>query len=320
MNINRLFFALAAILAIDAAFAQTYPEKAIRLITGYSVGSQPDVTVRVIVNEIGVHGRLGAPIVIDNRPGANSTIGVSAVVKSAPDGYTLLFAGTTADPVLVKSGAIDISKALDPVTTVGRGQYFLYARGTLPVHTFAELLDYSRAHPNQLNFGGVTKQLEVIMDVLKAKSGLSFTAIPYKVSTQTISAMLTGESDVTVGSAGPLFLPYLKSGAMRAIVCFCEKRSSLLPEAPSVGELGIRSFEASYSVGVWVPKGTAPEIINKLNGEFVSVVKQPDVGEKFRSSLGYEPVGSTPEEQLQDYRREIGFWTEAARLSGFQPQ
>jgi tripartite-type tricarboxylate transporter receptor subunit TctC len=321
MNIAfRAVALLAGALALTPAQAQQYPSRPINLILGNSIGSQPDVTARVIVNALGTQNRISQPIVVENRTGANATIGANYAAQAKPDGYTLFFGSASTHPIFVKNNAVDLGKQFEPVSNVGRGQYFLYVRGSLPVHSMRELVAYSKANPGKLNSGGSAPILDVMMKLLQMRTGLDYSFIPYKVATQTITALLNGELDITLGSAGPLFLPHLKTGAMRVLLCLSEKRSALLPEAPSASETGVLNFEASYNVGFWVPVGTPKDIVAALNTAVNAVVRTPEIANQFRTALGYEPLGSTPAEQLQAYDTEIRFWSEAARLARYEPQ
>lgn len=311
-----LVFCVAAF--CHASSAQTFPQKPIRVITGAAIGGQSDLAIRLMGAELGP--RLGQAVIIENRPGAALTIGANAAAKSPADGYWLYFGGITTHPMFVKNNAVDPSKQFDPVSSSVRGLYFLYSSAKLPVNTFQALVEYSKANPGKLNLGTSARTIDLLMSMLKSRTAIDYTVIPYKGADQTVTALITGEVGVTLGSAGPLLRSHVATGTVKVLLALSEKPSVLMPGVPSAGDLGISNFDSSYSVGLWAPVGTPKDIIRKISTEAVAVTRLPALGEEFRTKLGFEPLGTSPEEQMRIFESEMRFWSEVARLTGFQPQ
>lgn len=309
--------ALLAVLGATSSWGQSFPSKPLRIFLGIPVGGTSDVAARAIATPMSK--TLGQPIIIENRPGANATIAASLVSKGEPDGYTYFF-GSAAQiyQVFNKVGGIDARTEFSPVSNIQTGGYVAVVRSSLPVKSWPEFLAYSKANPDKLNFASPSSLNDLIMAVLKSRTGFSFTSIPYKGTNDVISAMLGGQSDFTTSTVGP-YLSTIQSGGVRALFVTSGKRVSLVPDVPTLGEVGVPDFEVSFNVGLWAPPKTPREFINPVNAAAVAATKLPEVVALFRK-LGADPVGSTAEEQLKTIDGELRFWSEAARIAKFTPE
>jgi len=303
---------------LGSANAQTYPTRTVHIILGQPAGAALDVTMRLIGTRLSTV--LGQPVVIENRVGANATIATNLVVRAAPDGYTFWY-GTPAGshPMFNVTNGSVFGKDLMPVSNVATVPFVFYVAGRLPVRTFDEFIAYAKSQPaGKLNFALIVSQHELLMSLLKARTGVTYTPVPYRQggAPAIASALLKGEVDFAfAGLAG--FAGHLPTGAIRALMTTAGKRVSALPDMPTSTELGIKNFEAVSNTGLAAPIGTPPAIIQRISTEVARIVRDPEIASRIRS-FGNEPVGSTPEEQLRAFEAEMSIWTEAARISNFK--
>jgi tripartite-type tricarboxylate transporter receptor subunit TctC len=316
-KVLHLGLVVAACAIASSSPAQTFPNKPIRFIIGYPLGSSIDAVGRLIGNEF--EKKLGQPVILDVRPGANGTIGAKTVVNAAPDGYTLWYGPSTGiHPLFNRNNGVDSGKDLASVSHATSAPFFLFTRSQLPAATYQELVAYTRANPDVAKHGAPTPTVDLVMAMLKHRSGLATRSIPYKGTAQVIPAMLSGEVDMTALVSLQAFMPHIQSGAMRALFVAAAQRTSLMPGVPTSAEVGLAGFELANNNGLWAPLGTPREIIQKLSAETAAAVRLPAVSEQIRKGSGAEPVGSTPEEQIRSYDADAKFWAEAARLANFQ--
>ena len=309
-----LFLAIAFM--ANPSWGQAFPTKPIRVYVGIPVGGASDLAVRAISTPMSQ--TLGQPVIVENRVGANSTIAAGAVLKAEPDGHTLYFGSTALiSQIFNRIGGIDARTELSPVSNVQSGGYFAVIRTTLPINSLQELLAYSKANEGKLNFGSASALNDMIMTMVKSRAGLSYTSIPYKGPPEINTALLSGQIDFTVNTVGTMVAP-LQAGAVRPLFVTSGNRMSVLPNVPTLGELGINNFEVQFNVGLWSTPRTPRETINTLNAAAVAATKLPAVT-KFYKKLGAEAVGSTPEEQVRTLDAELRFWIEAARVAKFVP-
>lgn len=309
---------LFGVLVAGAVAAQTFPSKPIRIVVPSAAGGNSDVVARVIANEL--EKRIGQAVVIENRPGAGMAIAASIVAKAVPDGYTLYFAGALGPhPIFTLNNPVDAGREFAPVSNLlSFGSLVFLVRAGIPAKTFQELVAYSKANPGKLNYANVTPAQELSMAVLKHRTGLSITTIPYKIDPQVITAFKAGEADLAM-VVGPAYLRHIQDGTVRALFVAGAQRMAVLPNVPTSAEAGVPGFEVAFNSGIWAPAGTPRETIQRLNAEANAAVKVPAVVARLRG-LGAEPHGSTPEEQLRLFEADVRFFTEAAKLAGFQPR
>lgn len=298
--------------------AQAFPGKPIRIILGNPPASVVDVTIRPVAEEMS--RRMGQPVVVENRPGANSTIGAKAVVGAAPDGYTLLHNNVMqSHSLLIRNNTVDAGKDLLPVSQLVATPWVFVVRSSLPVTSLQELVAYSKANPGSLKHGGVSPLVDVPMMALGSRAGFASRSIPYKSSPQVMLALLSGEVDLGMGSAQS-YIAQIQAGKLRALFAVANKRVSVVPDVPSAPEVGLPGFEVPAYYGLWAPLGTPREIIARLSVEASAAVRTPAIVEQIRKSSGGDALGTTPDEQLKMHEAEVRFWTEAIRVTGYKPE
>jgi tripartite-type tricarboxylate transporter receptor subunit TctC len=310
--------ALAAAVACGSSIAQSYPSKPIRIVIGQGPGGGTDTLVRLIGRSL--EKRLGQPVVIDNRPGGNSTLAGNAVVKAAPDSHTVFFGAAAAGmhPLFSKENAVDAAKDLQPVSNLIAVDYIYFVRSSLPIHSLKELLGYAKANPEKLNYGSPSVQGDLALAVLKAKTGFSYTIIPFSNDAQVITSLVGGQVDFSATGPAP-YLAHVKSGSVRPIFTAAAKRSPVFPDLPTSDEQGVPGFHIGFNQGFWTTAGSPREAIQKLSQESASTVKLPELADVLMS-MGARAVGSTPEEQMRQFEADVKFASEAVRLANYQPR
>lgn len=306
--------ALAFTLAAGTAFAQTsaqanaqaYPVKPIRLIVPFPPGGTTDILARTVGQKLTV--ALGQPVVIENRPGAGATIGADAVAKAPADGYTLLMGAVhhTIAPSVYKRLSYDVQKDLAPVSVVAIVPNVLVVGPGFPAKTVQELVAYAKANPGKLTYAsnGNGTAHHLIGEQFKAQTGTDIGHIPYKGSAPAITDLMGGQVSMMFDTTSSA-LPYIKAGKLRALAVATAKRSSALPDVPTLAEAGLPGFDIASWFGVMAPAGTPPEIVAKLSAEISRSLASDDVKQQF-AAIGAEPVGNTPAQMRSQIQTEIG--------------
>src|SRR3954470_6453919 len=277
--------------------AQNYPNKPIRWIVPYTGGGITDVVTRIVTTKMG--GALGQPIVVDNRPGANSILGSDLVAKATPDGYTMVtvIAGYAAN-VTLYAGKLpfDPRKDLVPVSLAGIAPLILTANPGFPARDVKELIAYAKANPGKVNFGssGIGAAAHLTTELLKQTSGVDMVHVPYKGTAPALTALMANDIQILVDVASTL-MPHVRGGKIKALAMFSGKRIPGAPEVPTMAEAGGPPLEASTWILFLAPAGTPREIVARLWQEAAKAVAETDVKERFSQS-GIDPVGSTPEQ------------------------
>jgi tripartite-type tricarboxylate transporter receptor subunit TctC len=317
--VRLMVLGLMGLIHAGPLMAQAFPTKPVRVILGFPAGTVVDVVMRAL--SVPMQKQLGQPIVIETRPGAGGSIAVNAVVKAAPDGYTIHFGLLTAlIPALTKSNAVDARSDLAPVSEVLATPLAFFVSAKLPVKTMPELIAYAKARPpNALNYATSNAQGEMLMQLVKDQTGITFTLINYPGAPAAVPPMINGDVAMTTSSLAP-YMPHLDAGTVRALFVMAPKRLSQFPDLPTAGEAGIPGLEAGApNLGLWAPRGTPKEIVDKLSGAAIAGVNTPVVTDLLLKQGNY-PVGSTPEEQLRRYDAAVKFWTDTARRTNYQAQ
>ena len=302
------------------AFAQAYPSKPIRYIVPFPAGGGQDLVVRALAPRMGE--ALGQTVIVDNRPGAATMVGAELAAKSPPDGYTVFNGSNTTlaiNPNLYSKVPYDPLKDFVAVTQIASLPNLLVVHPSLPVRTVKDLATLARNRPGQLNYGssgtGTPAQLAGVMFGDEAHAKLVH--VPYRGSNQALTALISGETQMMFGSMTST-LPFVKSGRLRAIAVTGAKRSLAAPDVPTVAEAAFPGFEAITWYGLFVPAGTPPAIIARLNTEVVKILRMPD----FRDWLvaqGADPVGSTPDELAAFVKTELVKYAKIVKDSGMRP-
>ena len=319
MNIvfRRAWLALVALLGSAVVSAQPYPNKPIYFVIGFPPGTIVDAVARPVSIEMAK--LLGQPIVLDFKPGGNGVIGGRFVINSKPDGHTLFYGnGTSFHPLFFRENPIYAGKDFAPVSRFATIPWYFISSAKVPANTFQQLVAYSNANADSIKFGATAQTTDLLMKMLKDRKGLVSRGIPYKSTGQILAALVVGEVQANIGSI-QVFLPSVRAGTINALFIAAPQRSAVLPNVPSAGEVGLPNFEVTTNYGLWAPLATPKDIIQKLSAAAASALKVPAIVEMIHS-FGAEPVGSSPEDALAGFESETRFWTEAARISNFQPQ
>ncbi len=306
-------------LGIAAAHAQTYPARPIRLIVGFSAGGATDLSARFIAQKLSE--TIGQQVIVENRPGAASTLASELVARSAPDGYTMLHANATvAMPSLFAKLSFDVRKDLVPVSLVGYGPLVIVAHPSLPVKTIKELVALARRKPGMLNYGtaGVGSFTHLAMALLVSMTKVDMVHIPYKGSSQAAVGIITGETQLMF-SAPAAVIPQMKEGRLRAIAVSGTTRSTVLPDVPTIAESGLAGYDATSWYGFLAPAGTPRAAIAKLGGETAKALTAADLKERLLGQ-SVEPARGGVEEFTGFLNAEIIKWAQVIKTAGIPPQ
>ena len=276
------------------AWGQAWPVKPIRLIVNFPPGSGPDVITRIYSGRLGE--ALGQAVVVENRAGAAGNIGLEAVAKSAPDGYTLLNSPggpIIINPHLYKLG-IDVARDLEPVAPTARTSMFLVVRPSLPASSVAELIAYIRANPGKINYGspGSGSMPHISAEMFSRAAKIQFTHVPYKGSAQVLTDLLGDQLNFTFDPG--VAVPHIKAGKLRLLAVTSGARSPIFPNTPTMAEAGMDVNTSTLS-GVYAPAGTPREIIARLNRE-ISRIMQTAEAHAALAVIATEGVTASPEE------------------------
>jgi tripartite-type tricarboxylate transporter receptor subunit TctC len=317
----RKLLALAIAAACATAFAQGYPNKAVRVIVAAQTGG-PDTVARVVAAQL--QQQLGQPFVVENQGGANGIVGATTVAKAAPDGYTLLVysSGIAINPAMHKSLPYDTEKDFTPITNlVSNGGLFFAVGNNLPVKSLQEFIDYAKKPGTQIAYStpGVGNTWHLAMEVFNGMTGIKSTHIPYKGGGPATAALAAGEVQAMFASPAPL-MPHYKSGRVRVLAWTGEKRHPGFPEVPTTAEAGLPQYRHD---GGWFalfgPAGLPPEIAEKLAGEVRKAMQDAGVRDRLQK-VGVFPVADSPAEFRKFYLSEIKAYAEQARLAGVRPE
>ena len=294
-SLSRIAIVVAILFAAGTSFAQ-YPVKPIRLVVLIAPGGAPDVGARVIQPPLSQ--RLGQPIVVENRAGANGNIAGELVARSPADGYTLLFGADSLfviNPHVYSKMTFDPIKDLAPVATTVVTQLILSVHPSLPVRNFKEFLAFARksSPPLQYASGGNGSQHHLSTEMLKQRAGINLVHVPFKSGSPAVAAAIVG--DVPVVMAGSSAGPLVKAGKLRAVASTGRERLKLFPEVPTIGEF-FPGYQVNNWLGIWAPAGTPEPVLAKLHAEINRVLAMPEVGERISSVGGAQPWISTREE------------------------
>ena len=289
-------FAVLLALVSQLSLAQPYPSKPVRLIVGLAPGGATDIMARTLVP--GLSEELGQPVVVDNRPGAAGTIGAGIVAKSPPDGYTLFLASSsfTSNAVLEKNGTYDPLRDFAPITNIASAPFLLVVRASLPVNSVRELIAYAKAHPGKLNYAssGIGSTAHLTGELLKRAAGIEMTHIVYRGAGPALADVLAGQVDLMFASIVSS-LHHAKSGKLKALAVTSARRSSVVPEYPTVAEAGVPGFEMTGYFGLLAPAHTPAAIVATVHAAVQRAIKRPDFVERVAAD-GAEPDGCPPAE------------------------
>lgn len=296
---------------------QAYPAKPIRLIVPLAAGGGNDTIARMIGQKIS--GPLGQQVVIDNRPGAGGLIGADIAAKSPPDGYTLLLGGVAVMaiiPNVQKKVPYDPVRDFQPVSLIVSAPLLVVVHPSLPVRSIKQLVALAKAKPGALNYAsnGIGSSTHLATEMFKLMTQTNMAHVPYKGLSLAMTDLLSGQVQLMFSSAVAM-LPHVKTGKLRAVAMTGAKRSSAIPDIPTVAESGVRDYEAGSWYGIVAPAGTPRPIIERLNKEIVAAAKSQEVQDRLVSEAVI-PVGSSPEEFAAHIKTELARAARVVKESG----
>lgn len=309
----------ASMLLPGAALAQKYPVKPVRIVVGFQPGGGTDIAARVIAQKL--TDSLGGSFIVDNRPGAAGNLAADIVAKSGPDGYTIFMANSTiAIPGLFKSLPFDVRKDFAPLSNIALGPSVLVVQAGLPASDIKGLISLAKAKPGQLTYGsgGLGNITHLAMAHFASMSGIEMVHVPYKGSAPSLVGLMSGEVQLLFTSI-PAALAHVNAGRIRALGVSILKRSSALPDVPTITEAGLPGYYAASWYGLLLPAGAPRSVVATLSREIVAIMRVPDVREKMLAQ-GFEPVGDTPEEFARFIREEIARWEKVVKSAGVRPE
>ncbi len=307
---------VVVLVAMAAHAAETFPSRPIRLISPFAAGGGNDMISRAVAQAL--TRNLGHSVVVDNRPGANTIIGMELVAKSPPDGYTLIMTGSTVaiNATLHANLPYDSLRDFAAVTQIAATPLIVAVHPSLPVAGVRELIALAKARPGELNFpsAGVGNVSHLAGELFNVMAGVRLVHVPYKGSAPATADLLAGRVSVVFNSAFAM-LPFVKSGRLRALAVSGRARSALLPAVPTVNEAGVPGYDASTWYGLLAPAATPRAVIERLQAETVKALTADDVRRRLIED-GLEPVGSTPAEFGAYIRTEIAKWARVISVAG----
>ncbi len=323
MSKGFTFSLCAGLLSAAPNLAQAqpaWPSKTMRFIVPNTPGGMMDTFARSLGQHL--QDRLGQPVVIENRPGASQAIGMDLAAKAAPDGHTLVY-GTQSNLVFLtasrRSLPYDPLKDFAHIGTLFSSSFYLVVNASLPVRNVQELLAYAKTNPGKLSFGsiGVGSAQHLSMELFRIRTGVDIVHIPYKGAAASMAGLLANQVEVMF--EGPGSVPHMKSGKLRGLGVSSAKRSSAMPELPSISELGVPGYEMSTWLGVSTQAAVPRAIVDRLHAEISAWLASPQLVERL-ASQNLEPTPSTPEQMTERVRNEIPMWVKVMRNAGMEPE
>ncbi len=307
----------AALPGAGGALAQTYPDRALKIVVPLSAGAA-DTLSRAISAKL--TERWNQPVIVENKPGAGTTIGTDLVAKAPADGYTLLMAtfSHAVNATYYRSLPFDTVKDFSAVTLVASAPNVLEVYPGVNAKNVAELIAAAKARPGALNFAsaGNGSSSHLAGELFKTLTGVELTHIPYKGAAPAMNDLLGGRVEMSFDPL-PSSLAHIKAGKLRALAVTARTRSSVLPDVPTLAEAGVPGYELNGWSGLLVRSGTPPEIVRALNREIVAIIKAPELRERF-AALGFETVGNTPEEFQAFIEAEVVKWGDVVRKANIR--
>jgi len=314
-----LALAGAVIASTPAAIAEDYPSRPVKIIVPFGAGGPTDVYTRAISEEL--RKSLHQPFVMENRPGAGTTIGTDVVAKSQPDGYTLLMvSGTqTVNETLYVHKPYQLMRDLVPIAPLIDTDLVLVVHPSVPAKTLGELLALARAKPGMLNYGssGPGSNYHMAGELLKNLTGVDIVHVPYKGSTGARNDILSGQIQILFDSV-PTMAPQIKAGMVRALGTSGKSRSPILPDVPTMAEAGVPGFNATLWVGFMAPAGTPKPIIDNLHDEITKILRRPDIKQAWEKTAA-NPIVMTQPEFKSFMEVQVAKWAEVIKTNRIAP-
>jgi tripartite-type tricarboxylate transporter receptor subunit TctC len=316
LSVTLLTIAVFVLTGHAQAEAQTYPNRPIRIISPFPPGGGNDVLARIIGAKLS--DRVKASIVIENRPGAGAVIGIQALAKSPPDGYTLVLSGSTlaVAPTLYKKPPFDANNDFAPIALVAHYPFLLVATSSLPVKSVAELIKLAKQKPGEIMYAspGIATSQHLFTELLKVQTGIDLRQIPYNGTAPAVVDIVAGRVSLMFAAAAPS-IPLLKDGSLRALAVSSAARLAELPDVPPIADAVPGFDESNWSI-ILAPAGTPPDIVNKLHDAFKEVMAMPEV-EKQLANIGMIPIISPSPPELRKFvSTEVSRWGKIVHQAG----
>ena len=315
---NRFLLALAFSIASAPALAQDpYPGKPIRILVGYAAGGGNDIIVRVMQPEL--QKGLGQPVIIENKPGAQSIIAAEFVARAPADGYTILMGPSgpmTINPATYSKLPYSPTRDFTPISMICEFPLLVTVDAKLPVNSVRELIAYAKANPGKSNYASSAGIFQITTEMFKQRTGTAIEMIPYKSSGESVQAVLGGQVMMTIVDPPPA-TGALKAGTLRALAVTSGKRHPSWPELPTLIEAGVPDMEVPVWTAFFAPAKTPPAIVARLQQEVARVVQTQEVRDRF-TAMGLDPVGGSSEDLGRRMARDIEKWTAVAKAANIK--
>ncbi len=294
-----------------------FPDKPARIVVPIGPGSSMDIIARVLAQKLNESWE--QPVIVDNRAGAGGNIGADLVAKSAPDGYTLLFAASSLaiSRSYYRKLPYDALRDFEPVTQISSRNNVLVVSPSLPVNSIRELVALAKAKPGQLSYGsggGNGSSDHMVGELLKLLAGIDILHVPYKSGPQAQNDLIGGQIQIYLGGI-PVQLPMIRAGKVKPLGTSGLKRSPALPDVPTLDEAGVPGYEVDVWYGFFAPRGTPGNVVARISAEVSRILKSPAMHERM-NALGVEPAGTTPAEFKALFNREIEKWAKVVKAAG----
>src|SRR3954449_1167495 len=312
--LRKAFWFVLLALACQPASAQEdpakYPVKPVHIIVGFTAGGGNDIIARVYGQKLSES--LGQPLIVENKPGAGAIVATEYVAKSAPDGYTLLVgaSGMAINQAVFAKLPYDAVRDFVAISELASFPLILIVNASSPVKSVAELVAYAKANPDKANYASSSASFQLVTELFKQKTGAPMQMIPYKGANDSVTAVISGEVTATIADAGPV-VSQVNGGTARALGVAAPKRAESLPDVPTMEEAGA-DVEAVLWSGIFVPAATPPEIVAKLEAEFIRIARLPEIVSRLKL-LNIDSVGNSSEEFSRIIANDLERWKAVAR-------
>lgn len=303
---------LSAGMAVAALAQGNYPSKNIHIIVANAAGGGTDYLARLIGQKLSE--RVGQSVIIENKPGANSMLAAQAVIKSPPDGHTLLMGSIgmlTVNPAVVANLSYDTQRDFAPISIMAQFPLILTVNSSAPIRSVAELVAYAKANPDKANAGASGPIFQVVQKLFELRTGSKFQYIAYRANSEAMISLMRGDILMSLSDTGPATGP-IQDGRVRPLAVTSKRRLPSYPNVPTMAEAGIKDMEVEFWQGLVAPAATPQAIIKRLEREAIEIAKLPDFRDKLSAHEMF-PVGSTAEEFAALIARELKQWADVAK-------
>jgi len=295
--------------------ASRYPSRPIHIIVGFAAGGGNDVIARIYGQKLSED--LGQPVIVENKPGGGAIVATDYVSKAAPDGYTLLVgaSGMAINQSLYAKLPYDSVRDFVAISEIASFPLIMIVNASSPVKSVADFVTYAKANGDKMNYASSSASFQLVTELFKQKTGVPMQAIPYKSANESVLAVVSGQVTTTIADAGPVS-PQMKAGTVRALAIAAPKRMEDFPDVPTMKEAGA-DIDGTLWTGMFAPKATPPEIIRKLEAEFMKIARQPDVAARLKQ-IGIEAVGNSTDAFTKILAANIVRWGEVAKSANIK--